>query len=337
MTQYNAQVASLTNKQSSFMKEFQSILASNKLDMTAKQNAIRSLEQQYGKQTVHNDNLNHAIDRTFAEDQNFQNMIQRHGDVVLRLAATASLQQKQNLTPDGQWMLENQAAGGYTELLNLTSRRYGGANAVNIANQLGKYYREHSLNPMAIPAAKKKMDWLSAGGRFAETKKLSVERLTGSVDKLFDRIISLRTKAFANGLTDTQFENMTLAEFKKQFGDRDYAQLVQLMNAAGIQYQEAITMPGSMAQMHEGARDWAQSNFKPTMPMANILGSIDGMRYDMKIQSGVYNSQIEEAQRGITELGPQIPAPGAPPEPAAPAAPGGAKPSIEELLKKYGK
>jgi hypothetical protein len=71
------------------------------------------------------------------------------------------------------------------------------------------------------------------------------------------------------------------------------------------------------------------------MPMANIRGSIDGMRYDMRIQTGVYDAQIQEAERGIEALGPGIPPPGATPTPAP--APAGAQPSIDDLMKKYGK
>jgi hypothetical protein len=89
---------------------------------------------------------------------------------------------------------------------------------------------------------------------------------------------------------------MTINELTRRFGTegaRALTRLETLMRTSGIQYMEAITMPGSQGQMHVGTQEVAASMLNPDMSVEQILGTIDAWNLEI--------TQTRGALRGISE------------------------------------
>lgn len=89
-TEYQGKMEVLKNRQDQYKRRFDAIMADRKLDLTAKTNQIRQLEMEYGKQLQHEDNIQKAIDRTYAENQAFDKLISTQEMLLARLAAQAA-------------------------------------------------------------------------------------------------------------------------------------------------------------------------------------------------------------------------------------------------------
>jgi hypothetical protein len=145
---------------------------------------------------------------------------------------------------------------------------------------------------------------------------LAVGRLTESLQPLESELTMLVTKVNGKGLTAA---NATFNKIKKQLGDQDLSELQTLMGSVGRQYIEAVTMPGSNAQLHATAQDWADGQFDPNTNIANLQGVLKGMNLEIGSTKTALVHQVEISQSLVTGQGVTLPVPGAPAAPAAPA------------------
>ena len=71
------------------------------------------------------------------------------------------------------------------------------------------------------------------------------------------------------------------------------ATLTRLTEQLGIQYAEAITMPGSNAQMHASTGEWARGFLRPSMTVQELMGALRA------INSRLLDDYIADCQGGI--------------------------------------
>jgi hypothetical protein len=89
-------------------------------------------------------------------------------------------------------------------------------------------------------------------------------------------------------------------------------------------------MPGSNAQMHQGAQDKADSLMNGSLSLANWTGVMKAVNQEMETTQKNLEQQVANAKKTITGHGPTLhppepkwsvtPTPGAPPPTPAPAA-----------------
>jgi len=112
------------------------------------------------------------------------------------------------------------------------------------------------------------------------TKVANIDRISNSVTTILPKITELSNKI--NTRFGGEFGNQTINDFISKYGDdKDVQELKTLVFAAGREYVEATTMPGSNAQMHTGAQETAQELMNGNMPMNKLAGSIKGMGTDI--------------------------------------------------------
>jgi hypothetical protein len=173
------------------------------------------------------------------------------------------------LDENGKWFVDQVAAAGDLNPLQRVQSRYGGALAAATFNDLGKQYRDQGLDPREFTGDKAETASETSVMRTASQRLAAVERLTGSVKSLEPTITDLIRKVNGNGaMTMNQLFNAV----KKQFGDEELSRLQTLITATSRQYFEAATMPGSNAQMHQGAQDKADSLMNGSLSLANWTG-----------------------------------------------------------------
>jgi hypothetical protein len=129
-------------------------------------------------------------------------------------------------------------------------------------------------------------------------RQAAVKRLTETVKGLESRVMEL---AKANGNGQNPDLNLAMNAFAKRFGSdkgqADLSELQTLMGSVGRLYQEAVTMPGSNAQMHATAQEWADGHFNPNMSLAQIVGAIRGMNLEISKTEQSLGRSKAEAER----------------------------------------
>lgn len=207
--------------------------------------------------------------------------------------------------------------GGKSDITKPLQGRYGR----NAAPLFEKMVDEIlAANPGATPedvAA----DLVAGGVRFQGTiaayrqglnRQAAVDRLTLSVGGMEKKVIEA---AKSLGLSESVALNSTLNGIRKQFGDRAYQKLKTEVLATSRQYIEAVTMPGSNAQMHASAQDAADSLVNPDMPLSAILGAFEGMNEEIGVTSGNLHDINEKllgklGQSGLITFPKDTPSPG---------------------------
>ena len=131
--------------------------------------------------------------------------------------------------------------------------------------------------------------------------------------------------------------NATFNWIGKNIGNEDLAELKTLMGSLGRQYIEAITMPGSNAQLHATSQEWADGVFNENINIPNLQGTLRAMTIEIGSTETALKGQIDRSAGVVQSQGPTLPVPGATPgaQPARPVTPT-PQMSDEELLKKYG-
>ena len=105
-----------------------------------------------------------------------------------------------------------------------------------------------------------------------EKREAAVRRLTESITKIEGRI---RTLAAQANLTNVPWVNITWNTLRSGLGTEGSAEYIEFQNLiveSATQYMEAITMPGSSAQMHATTAEAARQLLSPNMTMEQIDG-----------------------------------------------------------------
>jgi hypothetical protein len=279
-TNFDGQMKVLEEKQKAFTQQFNAIVANNKATIAAKEHAIKMLEMQYGKNIQDGSDLNRAIDRTYAEDQNFQTMVSRAKTAQAKLAAQVAKKSSDNeigLSPDALraegavWL----QAGGKVQTFGMKGR----ATQEAIVNEGVKLARELDIDPVDVPSLGSAFK-ANASSYLAQTKAkdavsgyyksfdnniqtwreiaagLDPSILKKASDIARETIKNLPIQGDINDSTNLTAINNALLSFKKSIGDPQAVAYLTATMTVAMDYSRIMSggASGSIAHTAEGAR-----------------------------------------------------------------------------------
>ena len=249
-------------------------------------------------------------------------------------AATSGKGGMKNLDGTGLWLVEQMAVGGNMQPMRMVQSRYGGELASKIFNDVGAFYQQNGIDPRMLSEDQLNIKVQEAAQRQITQRYYGVTRLTDSIKPIESELTRLVEKVNGKGATPV---NATFNWIGKNIGNEDLAELKTLMGSLGRQYIEAITMPGSNAQLHATSQEWADGVFNENINIPNLQGTLRAMTIEIGSTETALKGQIDRSAGVVQSQGPTLPVPGATPgaQPARPVTPT-PQMSDEELLKKYG-
>jgi hypothetical protein len=129
----------------------------------------------------------------------------------------------------------------------------------------------------------------------------AVHRLTKSVHGIETIIMKMANQITAS---DVPVVNMTVNELTQRFGTagaEDLQTLQTLMKTAGVQYMEAITMPGSQGQMHVGTQQVAEQMLNANMNVGQIIGTMKAWNIEIGQTTGALSDISRELIERVTK------------------------------------
>jgi len=214
------------------------------------------------------------------------------------------------LDPAGSWLAEWATANNYQPVLQLLHSRYTMGLNAGMINQLGHYVIDSGMDPSDMKQAMIN----NAVQQHVETtvsqRVAGVNRLTESVQELEKQIVQLTVKLNGSGLKPM---TATWNDIQRWLGgSADLNQLYRLAQTVGVQYGEAMTMPGSNAQMHATTREWAQNNLEGSFPIPVMQGTLLAMNQEIAATKKALQSTLADARKAVHSGAIYIPPPGSP-------------------------
>lgn len=173
-----------------------------------------------------------------------------------------------------------------------------------VAEMLGQ---GRTLDEIASSYIGNEAQWVASRSalRVNTIRTTGVQRLTESIGILQVQMLALARKVVP---TDTPIANVTLNWLNQYVaGDKDLASLKVLIQTIGRQYMEAVTMPGSNAQLHAGSNDLADQMISANMTFDQINGAIWAMNQEIQATAGSLTKTSAMLIRSMTEKFPDQP------------------------------
>jgi hypothetical protein len=318
---YKTQFDAAKAKSESEQKEFADILQNRRLTINEMFSQMRIAAAKYGREDIRAAAEQKSIDQLWQRVQAADTTLAQISDKDQRqragLDATLNRQTaaEKALDDKGEWFVQQTALGGNMKYVQMLQSRFGGILAADTFNKIGAALQASGLDPRTITEEQLNLMVQKTAQQNATNRQLAVERLTESLKPLESELTMLVTKVNGKGLTAA---NATFNKIKSQLGDEDLAELKTLMGSVGRQYVEAVTMPGSNAQLHASAQQWVDGQFDANTNIANVQGTLKAMNLEIASTKKALENQIKTSQGTVTGQGPTLPVPGAPPPPAAP-------------------
>lgn len=314
---YKMQFDAAKAKEAQANREYEDVLGNRNLSINQKLQQIRILAAQHGRQDIALAAQQKNLDAVAKQIEGGKNMLTqaeaRHEDMQQRLADS-----RQNHA-DMMELRRQQLADARQRHADVMAARGTGIGGVKGAPQTpegmdlaaevgrlqgsmpsffgGKGLLFDTLAKKGVTAdeyvtGKIEVAANTSAARQAVTKLQGVERLTSAVEQLQDEVVML---ARANGNGQVPAFNATMNSIKRNMGDGELQALHTLMSSTGRLYTEAVTMPGSNAQMHATAQEWATGLFNENMSLDQIRGAIYGMNKEIQATRGALEKQVTEA------------------------------------------
>lgn len=322
-------------------REFESILNNKQLSINAVLNQIKIAAAKYGREDVRQAAEQKSIDGIWrqveATDRSIATLSEQNERIAMQLAlGNARLKQtgggEAALNDYGKWFVNQTLLGGNDKFLKELQSRYGGAIAADMFNTVGRELQEAGVDPRTLSEAQINNAVQLSVQRQTATRIAGVERLTRSMQDIQSEVTRLVEKVNGTGMRPVNATFNAIESHLGQDGLQDLTELKTLMSTLGRQYIEAVTMPGSNAQLHATAQEWSENVFDPNMNLYGLQGVLKAMNYEIATTSKALGSTLKDAQSAVTDQGMTLPAPGAQPA----AQPPGGQLSDEQLLQKYG-
>jgi hypothetical protein len=310
-------------------KQFHDILENRRLSINDMLTQVRITAARYDRQDVRMAAEQKSIDSIWKQvddkDKAISTLTEQH-DKTSKMYELGQLRAKimsggagAELTPAGQAWLDQSAALGDPTYIRASMGRFTGPNARHLIN----HFAETGVAPGDLAAAASARKAYESTLMQAEKRTAGVERLTGSITELENKITGLVKDVNGTGAMSL---NEVMNAVKNQLGDEKLSELRTLMGAVGRQYIEAVTMPGSNAQLHATAQDWADALFSPAINNANWKGVMQGMNAEIGATTKALHGTtagLKQSIRTGTDTG------------AGPAPATTLKPEDQALLDKY--
>lgn len=278
LDEYNTKFQAARAHDADLNKKFMNILEARDTSINQKREQMKILAAQHGREDIRFAAEQGSIDRMIQQVNAGRNaldgVVQRHEDVMLHVTIekdkiNASQQGGRNATftpEEAAW------AAQYEALTGKKVTAWGGGNAVV------KSMLDQGITPAQVASGTAEFGALNAALRYTAIRQAGVERLTNSLQKLEPAIIKTAQKV---GLTNEQFINKPLNALRAQFGDEKLAELKTMVAAWGRQYMEAVTMPGSNAQLHVSSAELGDAIMNTNMSIRQMMGSMHGANTDV--------------------------------------------------------
>lgn len=274
-------------------KQFDDVLNNRKMSINEQLQKIQLLAAQHGREDVLFAAKQKSIDSVVKQIDAGRNQLlgvvqrkesvdervnQQMAAVNARLSASGS--KGAQLTPEGARL-----AG---EIFQLTGQKPsvigGSAQILNTMAASGTTAKDVAEGKVNFSAA-------MAGEKQAVQRSQAVERLTGSVAQLQGRIKELVAKLNGYGVP---LGNKAINNIRSSVGSEELSELRTLMASASRQYIEAVTMPGSNAQMHVGAQNLADRMLNGNMNINELEGTFKAINREMKAMADQLRNQRDE-------------------------------------------
>jgi hypothetical protein len=323
---YQTQFKEAQQKSQQQQKEFEDILQNKRLSINDMLTQIKIAAAKYGRDDVRMEAEQKSIDGVWKRVETMDATLARLSDMDQRQQAGFDAMFKRDqqrlkgasadLDENGQWVTEQMALGGNFKPLHELQSRFGGEMAAQMYNAIGAQLKANGQDPRTLTESQLNLLVQKTAQSQATNREQAVGRLTESLTKLEGEAKRLVTKVNGEGMTTA---NATFNAISSQFGDQDLQELKTLMGSMGRQYIEAVTMPGSNAQLHASASAWADEKFDPNTNLSNLLGTFKAMNLEIGATREALTHQIKQSQGIVTGQGITLPVPGA--APAATPAP----------------
>jgi hypothetical protein len=178
------------------------------------------------------------------------------------------------LSPQGMKWVEDSLHLGSLDFYKSVQSRFGGRRAADIINDMAA----KGQDPGDIIAGRASLKAYESAARVTELRRVGIERLTGTVQDMEKKILTLAEKVVPSGMPAV---NATVNMLQKQMGSGDFAKFRTEIMATTRLYIEAVTMPGSLAQLHATQAEVADSILNPNMSVEQIIGTFQGMNEEI--------------------------------------------------------
>jgi hypothetical protein len=175
--------------------------------------------------------------------------------------------------------------GGKSDLIKPLNSRFSSAMARPQFNQMvadimGKHpeFTPEQVGTELVQNAIKYQGDLSAY-RQGLTRSMGVARLALAVQGMQKKVLAAADKY---GVSDAKWANKSLNALRNQLGDADYVKFRNEIVATARQYIEAVTMPGSNAQLHASSQETADKMISDDMTLDQIKGAFSAMNEEIE-------------------------------------------------------
>lgn len=261
-------------------KEFEDILQNKKLTINSMLSQLKIAAAKYDRQDVRFAAEQKSIDAIWKQVEASKNslgqMEERHDRMTEQIKA---MLEKTKMTTGGdatklsdkgrEWV-ERSLILGDKGPMQMIASRFGAKQSIPIINDMA----EKGIDPGDVVSGKASLKAYESALRATEVRKVGVERLTGAVQRMEKKILTLAEKVVPTGMPAA---NATINLFKKNLGDQDFAQFKTEITAVARQYIEAVTMPGSNAQLHASSQEMADEIIHSNMAVSQLIGVFKGM------------------------------------------------------------
>lgn len=310
MKEYETKFKAAKDKENQANKEYEDVLKNRNMSINEQLQRIKILAAQHGREDIRAAAEQKSIDTLHKQidaGRNSMLQVEQRNDAVqkrieaqrtmhaLKVAAAGS---GSALDENGAWLAEGALMHGDSSVMKLAMSRFGAKTAVPILNQLGKEMRERGEDPSDLTVARMNVAAQTTALRQATVRLQAVERLTGSIQTLEGVMARLVTKLNGKGIP---IANATINAARKALGDQDgdVHEAMTLTSSIGRQYFEAVTMPGSNAQMHAGTQELADKLLNENTPIGALRGVFRGMNAEIGATRDALGKQIKEPGENV--------------------------------------
>lgn len=305
-------------------KEFEDILTSRNLSINSMLAQVKIAAAKYGREDIRQAAEQKSIDAIWrqveATDRSIAQLEEQHERTQVQLSLgnariKATGGGTDHLDAYGNWFIQQTLLGSNTKFLQLVQSRAGGALAADAFNKLGAQLQAAGIDPRQMTEQQLNLAVQKTVQTQVSTRIAGVQRLTGSLKAIESEVSHLVQRVNASGMKTA---NATFNKIASEFGDDELSELKTLLAAMGRQYMEAVTAPGSNAQLHNGAQEWADQHFDPNMNIAMLQGTLKAMNLEIQATDKELQRQLENSRKQVVTQGPTLPVPGAATPPAGP-------------------
>jgi hypothetical protein len=277
-------------------KEMEDVLYADNLTLNAKHRELEKLAAIQGNEAARAAAAQKSIDHlmSFADaqarailsaDTKYEAMVGNMNTAMARLRASYGATD----------LLTDHAKQAYDALLQITGGKSDIVKALN-----SRFMRSASsprFNEMIEGMMQAHPEWKSgaeAGRQLAQNsvqyqgeiaafrqtlqREAGVARLTLAVQGLEEEAVKAAQQF---GLYDQRWMNMPVNALRDKLGDADYTRFHNLIVAVARQYIEAITMPGSNAQLHASSQEIADHMISDDMTLSQIVGAFEAFNLEI--------------------------------------------------------